>query len=429
MRIKIPYVSTSVETDLTMTFFLTPLWWVLGFNIFIYQLVVYVSFVRLLVSSFKTNQVLRLPGPILWYGVFLLSYLASMLLNASSQPLQRILSSMNHFLVFIMGLLLVMMVCCLDHEKIQRNFFRACWILSGVTGILGVIFLGLWFLGHNNIEFPSLVGYVFPSISEYPFFYLFSIVRIISSDWIFTELPRLSIYSAVQTATGGFIMMVLPLGMAHVKLNGIRGFAYYPVLLCTLTVLLFSLSRSAICAFLAALSFVWFLEKRNRLILSLVVLVLTFFGARWLYQGLIWILNLRPGSTVGRISVYSDALKIVMEENPLMGIGVRPRNEFTMMAIGSHSTYVGLLVVAGFLGLCLFGLFQLTTFATWLRQKGFLAGRDQEIIWRYLGISYVGALLWFLTDTLDTLPFVAYTYFLVAGCILGFQRASKALEK
>jgi hypothetical protein len=177
----------------------------------------------------------------------------------------------------------------------------------------------------------------------------------------------------------------------------------------------------AICAFFAASSFVWFLERRNKLVLSLVLLSLVFFLSGEIYDGLAWLLRLRYESTIGRLSLYSDALKIVFENNPLIGVGVRPRNEFTLMAIGSHSTYVGLLLVTGILGLSLFVIFQWVTLMIWFRQRLSCQDETDRTIWKYLGTSYIGATIWFLTDTLDTLPFIAYVYFFVAGCILSFN--------
>ena len=425
MKIRIPYLNSLPEKDLLLTFLLTPLWWVLGFNIFVYQLVTYVAFVKLMAVLLESNRSLKIPVPALWFGLFLLSFASSIIINIPNYPIERIFSSANHWLIFIMGFLLTLIVYHLDSRQMFLEFSRICWILCGVTGFSAIAFLSLWFLGYKNVEFPSLVGLVAPSLNEYPFFSLFTIVRLISSDWLSVELPRLSVYSAVQTATGGFLIMILPLGIAYLRLKNKNIWVRLPVLAASSIALFFSLSRTAICAFFAAASFVWFLEKRNKMSFSLIALMLTFFTSGKIYEGLIWLLNLRLESTIGRLEIYSDALKILREENPIMGVGVRPRNEFTMMAVGSHSTYLGILLVAGFLGLILFTLFQFTIFSSWLKQKSFMKDQEQRTAWRYLGISFIGSAIWFLTDTLDTLPFVAYTYFLIVASILSLGRSSR----
>lgn len=411
-----------METVLTATLLLTPVWWILGCGSFIYQLMVFWVFAELLAAQAQTHQVFKIPMPLVWLGFFLLSYLTSVVLNLSNYPFQRILSSLNHFLIFTMSFLIVLTVIHLDFTRISAGFFKTCWILSAFTGTLALLFLILWSLGYRNLEFPSLLGHFFPSLMDYPYFYLFSLVRLTGSDWLFTELPRLSIYSNVQTATGGFLIMILPLGLAHSRLRQENRWGRMGISFLTLTALFLSLSRMAICAFLAASVFVWFLERRNKIMVSLILLGLVFFLSSWIYDGLVWLLNLRPNSTVGRLNVYSDALKTFTENNPLIGVGVRPRNEFTLMAVGSHSTYVGLLLMTGITGFCLFILFQGTTFVAWFRQRLHLVTEADRIAWRYLGISYIGATIWFLTDTLDTLPFIAYVYFLIAGCILSLNR-------
>ena len=48
---------------------------------------------------------------------------------------------------------------------------------------------------------------------------------------------------------------------------------------------------------------------------------------------------------------YMLSFKIVMEENILTGIGVKPRFEHMLIPVGSHSTFVGLFVRGGALAL------------------------------------------------------------------------------
>ena len=269
MRLKIPYLNTSPETDLLAALLLTPLWWILGFNIFIYQLVAYGVFFRLLIKLGKLGQPLKIPVPALWLSIFLLSYLASMVINLPNYPTQRILSSVNHYSILVMGFFLVLTVYHLDPAGIVTRFFKICWILSGFTGALAVLSLTLWFRGYKNLETSSLLAHFFPSMLTYPFFHLFSMIRFTSTDWLFFRLPRLSIYSAASTATGGFLVLILPLAIAYFQLKKKGRWAHYSMLALSLTALLFSLSRMAVCAFFASFAFVWFLEKRNKFMLSL----------------------------------------------------------------------------------------------------------------------------------------------------------------
>lgn len=416
--------------ELLFVFLLTPVWWILGFNIFIYQAIAGFVFMKLMMDLIYSQESLKITHQVLGFGFFLFAYAASVILNFSENPFSRVLSSVNHFLILLMGFLLLITAYHLESPLFFRRFFRTCWILSGITGVLAVLFLLLWHFGYRSVTFPSLIGRLFPGLMDYPFFYLFSVVQLTSTDWLVMELPRLSIYSVVHTATGGFMITTLPLGLGYLKLNDghIWGWKTVPFIAAAMIALFFSLSRTAICVYAAATAFVWLLGKRDKFIWALFGLLLVFFASGKIYDLLVWLLNVRYDSTVGRLGIYADAVKIVMEQNFLMGIGIRPREEFTMMAVGSHSTYIGLLLVSGFLGLVLFMYFQMSTFLHWLSQKKQIHNETQKIIWDALGTSYIGASLWFFTDTLDTFPFIAFEYFLVAGCILYFGRTLKDRE-
>lgn len=433
-KITLPYLNTRVETDILLTFILTPFWWITGFNIFIYQLTGGIVFVKLLMNVIFTERPLMIPSALFWYGLFLFSYLFSILINMGNHPEQRVLASFNNYLVFLMGFF-VMIAIYNSEASFLNRLFKRTRILCAMTGFLAIFFLLLWAQGFENLETVSLMGRIFPGLTAYPFFRELLLLRITSTDWLITKLPRLAIYSQVHTALGVFMLMIIPLAMASYKKEEKGAFRVWLLGLLAFIPFLFALSRTVICAYIGAYVFVRFIEQKKKFFWALILLFIAVTASNFIYSGMEWLLRLRHQSTINRFEIYGYALQAVKDTNLLTGVGVRlreGRDEFLMMTLGSHSTYIGVLLVTGLMGLGLFLGFQSAVGVHWYRQKKWIQDSGYLPGWRSLGISYLGASVWCLTDTVDALPFIAYTYFviiaaiLLQGRILKTQRGSDA---
>lgn len=419
---KIPYLETRIETDLLLTLVLTPLWWVLGLNVLIYQGIALLVFLKLFTRSILNDQPLRLPRPLAGLGIFLMIYFTSMVLNAGDNPFQRTLASLNNYSMFVMGFFIIFALYHSAPDYFLIRFFKAAHTLNVMTAGIAVLFLGLWFWRGITFEIDPLLARFYPGLKSYPFFYILWIIRGVISDWTLAHMPRISIYSGVHIATGGFMAMMIPLSLGYQRLKNRSGLVYSAVLLISLIPLFFSLSRTSVCAFAASFVVVHMIRKGLRGSWCFVYFCAAFFGLGMLYRGLQWLLSIRAESNSGRMDIYAQAVSLVMHENPLLGLGARPRDEFSTMIVGSHSHYIEILLVTGILGFSAFFMFQVSTLLSWYSQRKNLASREQEIMWTYLGISHIAADAVLLTSGLDSLPFIAFTYFLTAGAILMMGR-------
>lgn len=421
MKFILPYITTNLEKKLFITFLLTPIWWVLGLNIYIYQFIVFLSFPNLLLAASQKGYVLKIPLSIKWFFLFLVLYLSSILLNYSEQDTQRVFASFNNFSLFLMGLgLMVIFFNCHTKGGII-NLLKISKNLTIISGSIAIFFITIYFYGQKRFEFCSFTGKMFPSLLEYPFFYNLLLIKGAVPDWPLKNILRIGIYSLVNTATGGFMLAILPMTIAYYKLKStntiIKKGICIIVLFIGMVPLIASFSRMAIFSLILASFFVFLIGKNRKLIYILIVIVVLFFAFQYLYDALIWLLHFRETSTNIRTEIYKESIKFVFEINPILGIGVKPREHFTMRALGSHSTYVGLLVVSGIFGLVAFIAFQFSIFICWYRLKKRILTNNQMIIWKYLGISFISMTLWLLTDSLDALPFITYAYFIIIGGI------------
>lgn len=425
--LKIPYFQTSIRSDLLVTLLLTPLWWVLGLNILIYQAVAFFVFLKLVVLLTRHNRPLLIPGASFPFFLFLCSFLLSILINIGNHPTQRILASFNNYLMFVTGLLLIVIIYNVVSTQFFLTLFKVARILCLISAFITLLFLGIWFSGFRSYEIKSLLARLYPSLLEYPFYYFLLTIRITATDWLLGEdgIPRISIYSHAHTVTGDFMVLLLPLmvGYCHLKKESVV--RRLSVFFLSLFPLVFSLSRTAICAFLGALVLVEVIDKNKKLYFSFACFCIAIFASSFFYGWVEWLLNLRPESTMGRFLIYQEAIKTVAEQNIWMGIGIRLREEFTMMAVGSHSTYLGLVLATGVVGLSLFIFFQITVFSVWYAQKSYLKDDRSKVFWKYLGMSYIGTTGTLITGNVDAVPLMAYGYFFIIACLLSFNRFLK----
>lgn len=403
---------------------LTPVWWILGFNIFVYQLSTLAVFIQYLYAHIKNQDSIAIPRTVILLFFFGLTFLLSIFLNVSEQPAQRLWAAGNNWTMFAMGFFLTLIIYDESSSDYFENLFKIAKHLSVISAILTLFGLGLWVTGYRTFEIDSLIGRIFPFLMDFPFFYFLLTLRLSGPDWMIQNLPRVSLYSAAYVTTGDFMVMILPLFLGSLSQKKFRLRNLFLIIFCLLP-LFFSLSRMAICAFVGAYIFVHALNKNQNLILSLFWLFLTAGLLFFLYTQAEWLLNLRIDSTIGRMGLYEDAVKIVFEMNPWLGLGVRLREGFTMMAIGSHSTYIGILLATGIAGLALFTSFQVWIFIKWYQTRVDIKNVISEDIWKSLGMSFMGANIIFLTSSIDAVPLIAFIYFLVIGSILLFSRRLK----
>jgi len=415
---KIPFLNTKVETDLLLTLGLTPLWWVLGLNVIIYQSIGLWVFLKLLVGALRFDRPISIPRPLFWLFLFMLIYLASLLFNLGNHPSQRIFASLNNYLMFVLGFCLMLAVYNCGSFDFSQRLFETGNRLALVTAGITLTFLGAWWAARWTFRAEPLLAHLWPGLKNYPFFYVQWVIQGVTLDWKIGNVPRVSIYSGVYIATAGFMAMILPLSMGFHRLKESRPLIQAGTFMVLLIPFIFTLSRTAVCALAAAWLVVTLIEIGIKPLWCFLYFCIFFPLAEKMYEGFQWLFSVRAESTSGRMGIYEEAFSMVMEKNPLLGLGARPRDDFSTMIVGSHSHYVEMLLVTGILGLCVFLIFQGYMLISWFSQKKYLLKREHRILWKYLGISHLTADAVLLTSGLDSIPLTAFTYFLVAGTIL-----------
>ena len=90
-------------------------------------------------------------------------------------------------------------------------------------------------------------------------------------------------------------------------------------------------------------------------LITLLLIIVAIAHGSELADTAISILNKRSDSTAGRMYLYDESIRLVFDESPVFGLGIKYTSLLTNDApLGSHSTWVGFLYKTGILGFLLY---------------------------------------------------------------------------
>ncbi len=420
MKIKVPYITTSLESDIIITLYLARLWWVLGFSIFIYHVIALWGLNKLLVSSAGHHTHIEIPRLIVFPVLLTFFYGLSLIINFQQNEPQRTVASIYNFSFWIMGLILILVVYNTFTKYSLIRFANALGFNIAFIGILSVISILLWMMGIKNIGYRTPLLITLPSLANIPLLKYSATIGLINIDWFAnTSWPRLKVLGPYSTAVAASLIMMLPLFVAigdsrriyKIIITGVGIFA-----------LLLTLSRTAIIAFFIAIIIVYIFNKKHRiaLIIALLLFVLLIWPVLTTISGLFS--DLRKGSSDLRLDMYRYTIETVMRASPIIGIGVKPREHFFMIPVGSHSMYLSFFLKAGVLGLISFLGMQWYILKKWIDSTKQHISGGMRLARNAVGISLIAMCMWMATEDLDAPQLVAYLYFLLIGIFAVLQR-------
>jgi len=154
---------------------------------------------------------------------------------------------------------------------------------------------------------------------------------------------------------------------------------------------------------------------KNRPIMKLIVLMAPLLVLLGLNIGAI-ILESRAGSNNMRIKIYTESFKMLVNQSPIIGIGIKPKipEILGIYPFGSHSTLNTILFKTGFLGGIIFLWIYFKTLLK--RIKGMVSGflaKDNERL--FIAFSQALFLFAILFDDLDSDEFYAFCFGVVMG--------------
>ncbi len=358
---------------------------------------------------------------------YVIAYFISIMLSIAIDGFStRHFASFNNLYAWINGLLITIFMYNIktkDVSFLKENLPRVYLVLSVFIGLLFISGLVLYNKGYVNIEFPSLIQHFISNFGKYQLLEDSTKIKIVKESYIFNiPVPRFSIMSPYANAYGALGLLIVPfLLFEFTKSKGVKKWLVLILLILTVASVFFSFSRTAIIILLFGLAFYVYskIERYKRIMLVFIFLSLVFLSLGLIYEIFITILYAREGSSWDRFRLYMYSIEYIFNQNPIIGIGIKPFVDEFNIPVGSHSTYIGAFVKTGILGFSLIVMYMLL-----LTKKCFEAIRYGDTFLTHISLSLVSLNLWSLTEDIDAPHLVNFLYFLHLGLFLRIIKGS-----
>ncbi len=401
------------------------LWWVLGFNLFIYHAAAFFFFCQLMQNASRRGTGLYLPPTAVLIFLAAAIYGFSIVIHAPTSQTTRIIAALYNLSFWLMGALLVVVLSNAFRMDSMEDVFSAFRSLSVQVAVLTLIVFIFWLKRTDQLELQTPLFGLSKFLGSTNLVKDSLIIRPLTFDWFASSSrPRLNILAPYPTASAGLIMIAIFFLFTDGVLKKRTQSPFWIGLLgASFLALGMTLSRMSILALSVSFLFVWFIGRKHFFVWVVVGGSLFLAILPWLSQFTEWIMGLRGGSSSVRMDLYRYTIDQLSGADWILGVGMKPREDIFAIPIGSHSTYVSMLYKSGGVGLGVFVLFQIVLFLRWFSLKeDARARRHYFLFWRCLGFVFVSMGLWVITEDIDAPQALSFLYFSSIGIFEGFRK-------
>lgn len=413
---------------------LLPLWWLLGLDFAMPLLLAAALFCASPTPhrDFTASDHL-LAAVIVTMGVA--AYLNGFLIG---QHTLRFAAALYNLSIWVCGLVVLQQARRLflyrsvDRELVLRAGFVAFFIFAAVAW---GSFVAAYALGDMSLELRSLFGMTGGKFvpTSAALIRESTVVEFTRPDWGLpgVAMPRIVIYGPYPTATAAVTAVLGTLALLYLQgrdrqtLLAILALEGLVFLTLALTLTRSILAGWLLGAVVAALLFgtAW------RRVLAVGVLVVAIPVS--FHVDLSDAADYRGYSTESRFANYDRAVERTLDHNPILGLGVKPREEDNHIAVGSHSTFVSAFTKSGTLGLSLIVAYLVLLPAyRWLGEIGGTSQRSdsERAELRILFNLQVALWIWLCFEDLDAPATAAMLVFLALALIEAGLRRSNTVS-
>lgn len=359
VRAVIPFLTTSFAKDLRLYLYLWPVWWALGIEQLLFPFFIAWETARLLI---RRRGKFSITWPVIW--AFLLAVWTIVpIVWVDREQLDIFLKDISTFFSMMFMLLVFW-----NTVRTKEDWH---FVIQGISALAVYIVIGgfLFILGIGRQPFSSVLGQILPGalVGSSAFFTSISL-RTFGGIESLGDLSAIRLTSISLRSSGLSLLTLLlfPFELWRMQYAKGRRRLFHGLLAASLFACLFlTLSRTAyialICGFAlwVILNFEMLNSKNWPLFVALVLVgtALILLGGYILLEDIsgasqLFITDLRPGSWVVRLRIYTESLKL-LPEHPIAGWGrsVRIEGSKTVYSAGTHSAPLAMLFQRGVVGL------------------------------------------------------------------------------
>lgn len=405
---------------------LIPLFWILGIKFIIFHIVTLAFFVSIIINNKKNNTKLRYNKLHYILLLFILVYALSIILNFNMVDIKRIIASIYNLSYWIMGLLIMISIYNID-IKIKdiiflSNSIKLVLIFQIALAIIGFI---LWKSGVKSLQFKSIVGLFFNT--NVNLFQDSISTKFYVSQWDSgNEVLRFIGVSIYPTACALISSVIALYSCINLKNNKFRAI----VITISYFIVVMTRSRTVIVALplsiFLILSIMYLdnikeiVKKNKKVILYILLLfIFAFIFLNWKFELIDKFIFGREASNNARLKIYTETINVFLR-NMILGNGYKVSVPQLDVPIGSHSTYLGILMKTGLIGFSIFAAFIGILWRMWISNIEKFKNKKNgliKIIYIYTGITMLLYSVWFITEDIDA-PQIACLLFFVNASII-----------
>ncbi|AMB44404.1 hypothetical protein Y590_05805 [Methylobacterium sp. AMS5] len=421
-----------IQQLLVLTIWLVPVNWILGTSlIWLYA-----------VALASVGSMRRPSGP--EYALLGLSAALLLGLAVSGNPsVDRTLGSIYN--LTLIGALIIIMNAARHLARSRPAELQRLWAAAIALFLVQALWaFGIWVaVMSTGILDAQVKTLVVGAIGDLPGVLAeYSRALIVETDWTSTG-PTLRVSGFGLYATEGALLVALAGLLAAIRLAATRR----PVLLIalvevvTVIALVLAASRTTLLGYVASAVLLAGLTGRRALVGVLITLPIAVlavgatlhYGPAALSEAFTALNSSRAGSSDTRFLSYTLAIDMVMQENPLTGLGIKPRDPSLLeIPIGSHSSFISMFTKGGFVALSLFTAFYGIIIARMIgvQQRLLLSGPGDPIQGRRVALIYLSRavfviLVWWTTEDFDA---PAQAVLVTAICLGTFWGLSESTQ-
>lgn len=417
----------------------------LGIRFFIFHIISFILFCLCIVKNKDIKNIKNIftSKEFIGIAIYLISMIIALIVNPLNATGTKLLSPIYLMSFWIMGLCVMFSIkyySTLNSRSITK-LSKYLFFLGIATIVLFVISTIYWNVSDQNLSgLNGFLYYIIPEKLRISFFYNLTEIKLIFSDyggkgWI-SRFNGFEVYQ-VASATVTVILAVysyIYLKSIKVKSKFIRIITYISYYLMLSITLYFNRSRTIFVGVFLAIILTLFIKLINKknykkiffyfvALISISILIAYFSG---IIENL---LNIRPNSNRDRMFVYSKAIE-TFKMYPIFGVGVRYFVPESAIPIGSHSTYLGVLMRSGIVGFVGIVIYKASILISIYKNKEAIGtSAFKRTLWNVSTFVFVFISIFMILEDIDWPSIVAFLYFVNVAIIISFNKIKSDDEK
>lgn len=428
------------ENVIPWSIMLIPIFWVIGFKFIFFQVTALIILIlniknRSIIKKYINNKEVKLF--LIFIVGFILSNIIAILINPLGLDRSGFISSFYHLSYWCSGIIITVYIVNSENEySLFKSIKNAIYILALLQVIIFLISIIKWYSGDIWSQTHGLIYHIIPYISKNTF-----LSEVTSTNLFYIDLvngtPKYRfngfyMYPATAGITTFYILCYIGGFNIFKSIKGNSIIKYITIIILCICIY-FTKSRMVYLSILLGIGFTILLYLVSKKNLKYIIYILL--GVFVISVILIFSLDIinkiilaRPESSIDRFSTYIYGINTVLKY-PFFGVGDKFKVEGIYLLIGSHSTYINILVRSGFVGLLFILSAMILVFKKLVDNKKYIGCAKSRNLWFVSSLLFITTIIWMATEEIDWPSITIFMLFINISIIFSFKKIANIFNE